>query len=307
MMKTTKTTDYHGHLGLWKELLATGLREDGWQWDWTTLGTVGAARGNSPLKARVIAKSHGVWAAAGLVPALNAAASDLGAMTTLAKSSWPDGDRFKPGDVVSEWSGPARLVLALERPFLNLASFTCGIATQTDRLVRIVREACPKRTPRVTSTRKTLPGYRDLGNVGIRAGGGYSHRVTLSGGVLIKENHIAAAGGIARAIEGARAVAPHGLKIEIEVRDLKELKQALAARAEVVMLDNFKPAEVREALQIVGHADTRPQIEVSGGLNEGNIGSYAIPGVDILSVGSLTHSVKASDLSLLVLGLKPRA
>jgi nicotinate-nucleotide pyrophosphorylase (carboxylating) len=303
-----KTTDYHGHLSLWKELLQAGLSEDGWQWDWTTLGTIGAARGNKLLKARVIAKSQGVWAGASLTPALNQLATELGATGALAKSRLKDGDRFKPGDVLSEWNGPARLVLALERPFLNLASYASGIATQADRLVSIVRKACPRQTPRVTSTRKTLPGYRDVGNLAIQAGGGFSHRVSLSGGVLIKENHVAAAGGIARAIEGARAVAPHGLKIEIEVRSLKELAQALQAKADVVMLDNFTPDQVRAAVNQASQnqaAQTRfkPMIEVSGGLSESNIAQYAQPGVDILSVGSLTHSVKSSDFSLLALGL----
>src|SRR6476619_3949529 len=106
-------TDYHGHSGLWKELLHTGLREDGWQWDWTTLGTVGVERGHKPLKARVVAKSNGVWAAAGLVPALNSVAQEFGASEGFARAKFADGERFKPGDVLSEWSGPARLVLAL--------------------------------------------------------------------------------------------------------------------------------------------------------------------------------------------------
>src|SRR5262249_17273699 len=108
---------------------------------------------------------------------------------------------------------------------------------------------------------------------------------------------------IARAIEGAREAAPHGLKIEIEVRSLKELAQALAARADAVLLDNFEPAQVKQALAQAENAKLRPVIEVSGGLNEGNIVSYAIPGVDILSVGSLTHSVKSCDFSLLAQGL----
>jgi nicotinate-nucleotide pyrophosphorylase (carboxylating) len=298
-----KTTDYHGHLSLWKALLQKGLDEDGWQFDWTTLGTIGAARGGKPLKAKVVAKSSGLWAAAGLVPALNSLARDLGAASDLARGGREDGAAFKSGDVMCEWSGPARLVLALERPFLNLASYASGIATQTDRLVRIVRKACPKKTPRVTSTRKTLPGYRDLGNLAIQAGGGHSHRVSLSGGVLIKENHIAAAGGIGRAIRGAREVAPHGLKIEVEVRSLKEVAQAIEAGADAVLLDNFTPAQVRDAIKQASQAALRPVIEVSGGLNESNIAEYAQPGVDILSVGSLTHSVKAADFSLLASGI----
>lgn len=301
-MKTA--TDYHGHSGLWKELLHRGLQEDGWQWDWTTLGTVRASKSKSSIRAKVVAKSSGLWAASGLIPALNDVAQGFGAHAELGHSDFSDGQKFKPGDVLSEWSGSPRLVLALERPFINLASYVSGIATMTDLLVREVTRACPRRTPRVTSTRKTLPGYRDLGVLGVQAGGGHSHRVSLSGGVLIKENHIAAAGGIAKAIVGARGVAPHGLKIEIEVRSLKELSQALHAQADGVLLDNFTPAQVREALkQIDTSASPRPVVEVSGGLNESNIASYAILGVDVLSVGSLTHSVTSSDFSLLVQGL----
>jgi nicotinate-nucleotide pyrophosphorylase (carboxylating) len=302
-VKTAVSTDYHGHSGLWKELLQTGLREDGWQWDWTTLGTVGAAKGKAILRANVVAKSTGVWAASGLVAALNSVAREFGATKDLATTALRDGDRFNPRDVLAEWKGPSRLVLALERPFINLASYVSGIATQTDELVMLVTKACPKRTPRVTSTRKTLPAYRDLGVLGVQAGGGHSHRVSLSGGVLIKENHIAAAGSIAKAVAGTRAVAPHGLKIEIEVRSLKELSQAIAAQAEGVLLDNFTPAQVREALKLITASGVKIVVEVSGGLNAENIAGYAIPGVDVLSVGSLTHSVKSSDFSLLVEGI----
>jgi nicotinate-nucleotide pyrophosphorylase (carboxylating) len=211
-----------------------------------------------------------------------------------------DGEELKPGETVMTLRGPARVLLALERPMLNLASYVSGIATRTEGLVWLVKKACPKRTPRVTSTRKTLPGYRDLATYGVLAGGGHAHRLSLSGGVLIKENHIAAAGGIARAIEGAREVAPHGLKIECEVRNLGELSRALTAGADGVLLDNFKVKEVKDALKLIAGRPKAPVIEVSGGLNEDNIASYAIPGVDVLSVGSLTHSVTAVDLSLLV-------
>jgi nicotinate-nucleotide pyrophosphorylase (carboxylating) len=118
--------------------------------------------------------------------------------------------------------------------------------------------------------------------------------------VLIKENHIAAAGGVARAVEGVRAVAPHGLLIEIEVTNMRELEQAIAAEAGGVLLDNFSPDEIRKALDVIESSLHRPLVEVSGGINEDNIGDYAIEGVNILSSGSMTHSVKAIDLSLLI-------
>jgi nicotinate-nucleotide pyrophosphorylase (carboxylating) len=293
-------TDYHGHLTQWKELLLRGLQDDGWQWDWTALGTVAASSNASrPFKTRAIAKDGGIWAGESLVVALNLVARELGFDGTLARSIAKDGARFKPGDTLCEWAGPARLVLALERPFLNLAQYICAIATATDRLVAEAHRACPERPPRVSSTRKTLPGYRDIAVLGVVAGGGHSHRVSLAGGVLIKENHIAAAGGIARAIEGVKSVAPHGLKIEIEVRDLGELAQALKARADGVLLDNFEPQQVREALAMIDQAGVPMMVEVSGGINKGNIASYAIEGVDVISSGSLTHSVKALDISML--------
>jgi nicotinate-nucleotide pyrophosphorylase (carboxylating) len=118
--------------------------------------------------------------------------------------------------------------------------------------------------------------------------------------VLIKENHIKAAGGIRRAVESARAVAPHTLKIEVEVRDLAELKQAVEARADVIMLDNFEPRQVRAAIETLKKVIPRPLIEVSGGIDSGNIGSYALAGVDIVSTGSVTHSVRSADFSLLL-------
>ena len=158
---------------------------------------------------------------------------------------------MKPGQRICEWTGPAHLILALERPFLNLVSYTSGIATATNELVMQVRKACPKRTPRVTSTRKTLPGYRNLAIYGLQAGGGIPHRISLSGGVLIKENHIAAAGSIVKAIEGCRAIAPHGLKIEIEVTSIDEMEQALDSHAEVIMLDNFSVEQVQKAVLIL--------------------------------------------------------
>ncbi len=280
-------------VGLFESALKRGLEEDGWEWDWTTLGTLRAP--DQKIRAKIVAKSHGVWAADALVEALMRVEPKI-----RAKSLVGNGARLKPGMTVAEWSGPARQVLALERPFLNLASYVGGIATQTAGLVERIQKACPVKTPRLTATRKTLPGYRDLAIYGVIAGGGYSHRVSLSGGVLIKENHIAAAGSVVRAIEGARAVAPHGLLIEIEVTNMRELSQAVAAEAGAVLLDNFSPDEIREALSMIESSLHRPLVEVSGGISEDNVDQYAIEGVNILSSGSLTHSVKAIDLSLLV-------
>jgi len=286
---------YHEFPDLWKDLLRAGLKDDGWPWDWTTLGTRNDK--TQSLKAKVIAKSNGVWAAEKLVKTLSQISS-----TIQAESRILDGKRFKAGDVLVDMKGLSSEVLALERPFLNLAAYVSGIATTTSRIVEKVKNACPKNTPRVTLTRKTLPGYRDVAIHGVRVGGGYPHRVSLSGGILIKENHIAAAGSILKAVRGVRAVAPHGLKIEIEVRSSQELKEALEADADGVLLDNFSPAGVQSAVKLLSKHPRRPFVEISGGLNEANISDYTIQGVDILSVGALTHSVKVVDLSLLVDG-----
>ena len=282
-------------------MLNQGLSDDGWPWDWTSMG-LRSVSASAKVHARITAKSDGVWAAEGLIAALPLVAAELGGEMKVSRGKrfLKNGEPFTRGTVVCEWKGSAREILALERPFLNLASYVSGIATQTRKLVDLVTAACPVRTPRLTATRKTLPGYRDLAVHGVLAGGGCSHRVSLSGGVLIKENHIAAVGGVGKAISSARAVAPHLLKIEIEVRTFAELKEAIRNEADVVMLDNFSPDQIHSALKIVETGKRRPVVEVSGGLNEMNIGEYAIQGVDILSVGSLTHSVRAVDLSLLV-------
>ncbi len=283
----------------WKTLLRAGLEEDGARWDWTTLGSV---PGTKSVQARVVVKAdHCIWAASGLVEALGVLANEFAHLELSAKSKFVDGTEMKKGAVAVELKGSAHALLVLERPFLNLAQYACGIATQTHDLVEQVTRACPKNGPRLAMTRKTLPGYRDLALGAVIAGGGHPHRLGLSGGVLIKENHIASAGGIARAIEGARKAAPHGLKIECEVRNLEELEQALEAGAEGVLLDNFTPALVKSALnKIPKTKGPRVFVEVSGGLDEHNIASYALEGVDVLSCGSITHSVRAADLSLLV-------
>jgi nicotinate-nucleotide pyrophosphorylase (carboxylating) len=287
---------YHGQGDLWRDLLQSGLKEDGWPWDWTTLGT---QQGHSQeLKAQVIGKSEGVWAAETLVNVIQQCLPSL-----RAKSQLTDGHKYSPGTCLVQLTGKAADLLAIERPFLNLAAYVSGIATMTARFVEKIQIACPQRTPRLTLTRKTLPGYRDIAIHGVRMGGGHPHRVSLSGGVLIKENHIAAAGSIRNAIEGVKKTAPHGLKVEIEVRSEEELQEAVQAGAEGILLDNFSPEQVKSALKMMKSLSHRPFVEVSGGLTEDTIASYSLEGVDVLSVGALTHSVQVVDLSLLVDGI----
>lgn len=287
-------------LDRWKTLIRAGLDEDQWRWDWTTLGTLGAKPRSS--RAQIIAKAPGVWAAAELVDAVNDLAHEYG-QKNFARSKLKNGASVKPGTVVASWSGSAQIILAFERSFLNLASYVSGVATATAELVEKARKAVPKNPPRITSTRKTLPGYRDLAVHGVCVGGGFSHRISLAAGVLIKENHIAVAGGVGAAIDGVRKLAPHGLKIETEVRSIKELREAVDAGADAVLLDNFSPVELKSALALLHKLSVRPVVEASGGIHADNIAQYALEGVDVISVGALTHSVKGLDLSLLMQGV----
>jgi nicotinate-nucleotide pyrophosphorylase (carboxylating) len=291
-----------------KTLILRGLEEDGYGLDWTTLGVEKARsekRGKTTAKrARIVAKANGVFFGEASGRAAEMISEEIG-FPFGVRALVRDGTPVKPGTVVAEWKGAPEGILAIERPYLNVVSYLSGIATRTRRFVSLVDGAwratrSGEETPRVTPTRKTLPYYRDSAIAAVMAGGGIAHRVSLSGGVLIKENHIATAGGIRAAIRGVRAVAPHLLKIEVEVRNLKELREALAENADAIMLDNFSPKAVREALEIVKASGMDPVIECSGGISEETVSEYVIPGVHVLSVGGLTHSVKALDLSLLV-------
>ncbi len=285
---------YHTLSSLWIELLRKGLAEDGQPWDWTSLG-LKSPRGHS--EAHVLAKSDGVWAAQTLTECLPEVFSRVQVESFLS-----DGSTFKKGESLVRFKGPIGTLLALERPFLNLAAYVSGIASMTQAMVNQVKRAGLDRPPRVTLTRKTLPGYRDIAVHGVRVGGGFPHRVSLSGGVLIKENHVAAAGNIEAAVRAARSAAPHGLKIELEVRDRGELDQAILSRVDGVLLDNFSSEQVREAVEVIRAQGNGMFIEVSGGITLKTIADYAISGVDVLSVGALTHSASSVDLSFLVDG-----
>lgn len=281
----------------WKKFLTLGLEEDAFGFDWTARALrQGSTSQEKIITAKLIAKSNGIWAADAGLKALEILSSEMG-MPVTVKSLVQDGRMLEPKNTVCEWTGSSSSILVFERTFINLAAYCGGIATQTHALVQMAKSAGLKKPPRITGTRKTLPGYRELAIQSTLIGGAHPHRFNLSGGLLLKENHITAAGSIDGAVKKAREVAPHLLKIEIEVRNSDELKQAIAAGAEVIMLDNFSPEEVKEAVRI---KPPQVQYEVSGGINQSNIGDYLIEGLDVISVGSITHSVKAIDLSLLV-------
>jgi nicotinate-nucleotide pyrophosphorylase (carboxylating) len=202
-----------------------------------------------------------------------------------------DGDEVQAGDVLAQVEGSMRSIITAERTALNLLGRLSGVATLTRRFVDAVGD-----TPvRLVDTRKTTPGLRVLEKNAVRAGGGFNHRFGLDDGILIKDNHLAAVGGITEAVTRMREVAPHGLLVEVEVQDLAGLDEALAAGAQAILLDNMTPELVREA---VVRAGGKALLEASGGITLGNVRSYAEAGVDLISIGALTHSAPAIDVSL---------
>ncbi len=202
-----------------------------------------------------------------------------------------DGDRVKRGARALRVDGPTGAMLTAERTALNFLQRLSGIATKA----RAFADAVAGTGVRVADTRKTTPGWRALEKYAVRCGGCFNHRSSLGEHVLIKDNHIAAAGSLARAVEKCRAAAPHGAKIEVEAKTLAEVKQALRARAEIILLDNMPPEMIRRAVALIAGAAV---VEVSGGVRLETIRGYALPGVDVISIGALTHSAVAVDLSL---------
>jgi len=205
-----------------------------------------------------------------------------------------DGARVRSGAKVLWIEGPTASLLTAERTALNFLQRLSGIATQAKKFADRVAGT----GVRVVDTRKTTPGFRALEKYAVRCGGCGNHRSSLGEHVLIKDNHIAAAGSIARAVALARAAAPHTAKIEIEAKTLAEVRAAVRAGAEVILLDNMTPAQIRLAVAVIAGA---AMVEVSGGVRYETLADYALPGVDVISIGALTHSAPAADLSLTVL------
>jgi nicotinate-nucleotide pyrophosphorylase (carboxylating) len=215
------------------------------------------------------------------------------------RASARDGDRIKRGARVLHVSGSTEAILTAERTALNFVQHLSGIAT----LSRKFADAVAGTSVRIADTRKTTPGYRALEKYAVRCGGCSNHRSSLGEHVLIKDNHIAAAGSIARAVRLARLGAPHLARIEVEAKTLAEVRDAVRSGAEVVLLDNMTPARVAEAVALIGDAAT---VEVSGRVRFETLGDYAIAGVDLISVGAITHSAPAADLSLSLLRTRRR-
>ncbi len=206
-----------------------------------------------------------------------------------------DGVSVPVGAAIWRVTGSARALLSGERSALNLTQRMSGVATISRRYV----EALPAgSTTRIIDTRKTTPGLRPLERYAVRTGGAHNHRDSLGSAVLIKDNHLVAAGGIAVAVARARARAPHTTRIEVEVAGLAELEQAIASGADVIMLDNFVMADVHTAVARVARCAPRPLLEVSGGITLERITELASAGIDLISCGALTHSAPAADIAL---------
>lgn len=203
-----------------------------------------------------------------------------------------DGDIVEAGAEIATLTGPAVSLLLGERVALNFMQRLSGVSTMTRRFVDALPDGS---TTRITDTRKTTPGMRAFERYAVRCGGGFNHREDLGAAVLIKDNHIAAAGGCRQAIERAKAYAPHTCRIECEVDTHEQLEEALSAGADIIMLDNFDDEAIQRALATVGG---RAIVEASGGITLARVAVLGALGVDIISVGALTHSAPASDLGL---------
>ncbi len=268
--------------GAVRDIVERALAEDfGVLGDITSLASIDR---DSFTVASLVARDEGVFAGGSCVAEAFAQVDP----NVIVRWRVHDGDSVGPGTVIATVEGPTRSVLAGERVALNLACHLSGVATATNRLVR----ATNGRT-RILDTRKTLPGLRALQKAAVRAGGGFNHRDSLSDAVLLKDNHLAVAG-IGGAVARARAQWP-GRMVEVECEDLVQVREAIAAGVDRVMLDNMTPQEVRDAVAVIGGA---AEVEVSGRITIDTVGEYADAGADFISVGAITHSVVVFDIGL---------
>jgi nicotinate-nucleotide pyrophosphorylase (carboxylating) len=266
-------------------LVRTALDEDlGPAGDVTTLATV---EPGTVTTGRLVARKPGV--VAGLQVAATAF-EIVGEGRVRFEDAASDGSRVEPGDVLATVSGPMAAILTAERTALNFLCHLCGVATLTRRWV----DAVAGTGARIRDTRKTMPGLRALEKYAVTCGGGVNHRMSLSDAALVKDNHVIAAGGVVPAFERVRAAYP-GLPIEIEVDTPAQAREVIDAGADLVLLDNMSPADMRE---VVVYANGRAQLEASGGLSLDTARAVAETGVDYLSVGALTHSAPVLDIGL---------
>ena len=272
---------------LYRDIVRSALLEDVGHGDITTSCTIEAdTRGLGEIIAKEEGRLAGLFVA---VEAFRQVDPGLSFSETLE-----EGESFHEGDTLIAVKGRASSILMAERVALNFLQRLCGIATLAKRYCeQIDGTGC-----RLVGTRKTTPNLRILEKYALRAGGAMNHRFSLSDGILIKDNHIAACGGISEAVRAARERAPHTLKIEVEVTDIEEMKEAISAGADAVLLDNMTPDEITRAAGMARQLKPGLLIEASGGINLENVGQFAAAGADIISSGALTHSFKSVDLSL---------
>jgi nicotinate-nucleotide pyrophosphorylase (carboxylating) len=263
------------------------LAEDVGSGDVTTESTVGAdLQASGALMARSAATVSGLPIARRVFELL-----DFRLVWQEEKSP---GQAVAPGTTLARLTGRAREILTGERVALNLLQRMCGIATATRRFVDAVAgTGC-----RILDTRKTAPGLRLFDRIAVRDGGGVNHRNGLFDAVLIKDNHLRLAGGVGAAVAGARRHAPPGMRVQVEVESEDQLREAMAARADAILIDNQTPSTVHLWCQIARQATPAPFVEASGGIHLDNVRAYAEAGPDAVSVGSLTHSVIAADIAL---------
>lgn len=269
-----------------QRLLDLALEEDAGRGDVTTSSVIPEGQ---EAEADVIAKERLVVCGLGVAEAVFTRFD----WRTRLRSRVADGDPVTAGTVVATVRGPAPALLGGERVALNFLQRLSGIATLTQAFVAAAEGA----KVRIADTRKTVPGLRALEKYAVRVGGGYNHRADLASGILIKDNHIALVGSVREAVRRARANAPHGLRVEVEVDSLADLDEALEAGAESVLLDNFQIRDIVEAVKRVQERAPRTLIEVSGGVTLDRMHELAKTGVDVISIGALTHSARAVDLS----------
>ena len=276
-----------------KRLVLDALEEDIGLGDVTTNNTVPP---HDCCRVRLVAKQAGVLSGVTVF-------HQVFECTKAGMRDWtaiPDGARFKSGQELASFEGGTRAVLTAERTALNFVQHLSGVATLTARYVAAVEGL----KTRICDTRKTTPLLRKLEKDAVVHGGGSNHRFDLSNGVLIKENHIAAAGGIAEAVAKVRNGAHHLMRLEVEASSLKEFDEALAAGADVILLDNMPVDDMRKAVRRA--RGRKVLLEASGNASLKNVRAMAETGVDVISVGALTHSAPAADLSLLIEAIRTR-
>ncbi|MDQ1612807.1 MAG: hypothetical protein QOG00_2738 [Pyrinomonadaceae bacterium] len=262
------------------------LGEDLGRGDITTQSTITR---NAHARGRFLAKEPLVIAG---LEAAEAVFSTLDSQQQL-EAFFSDGDEVEAGKVIARTNGFADVLLAGERVALNLLQRLSGIATTTRQFVQAVEGT----DAQIVDTRKTTPGLRMLEKYAVESGGGRNHRFGLDDGVLIKDNHIALAGGVGAAVERARAAVGHLHKIEVEVSNEKDLREAIKSGADILLLDNLTPEETRARVELARELSPQVLLEASGGIRLENVRAYAEAGVDLISVGALTHSARAMDIS----------